>query len=133
MALMNKASILLAIAFALTGCSAATGGDIPKESALAWAKLGERAYADGADVTPLEVLEDSRCPADVQCVWAGRVRIRATIHLASGDVEQELESGKAIAVGGGSLELVDIRPVTNSRKATLPEDYRLGFRFTIRP
>jgi hypothetical protein len=130
---MKSAALLLVVSLALGACSAATGGDIPKEAALSWAKLGERAYADGTDVTPLEVLEDSRCPADAQCVWAGRVRIRATVHHGSGDVERELESGKPITVAGGKLELVAVHPATSSRKATVPEDYRLGFRFTNRP
>lgn len=80
-------------------------------------------------MTPLEVLEDSRCPADVQCVWAGQVRIRATIHLGAGDTNAELTTGKPIALADGTLELVEVKPATSSNAAIAPGDYRFGFRF----
>ncbi|MBT8262187.1 MAG: hypothetical protein KJO05_05150 [Bacteroidia bacterium] len=37
--------------------------------------LGETINLEGAQITFAEVLEDSRCPTDVQCVWAGRARV----------------------------------------------------------
>ena len=43
------------------------------------AAIGESAVVGGLVIRPLALLEDSRCPASVQCVWAGRVRIRAAI------------------------------------------------------
>jgi len=37
-----------------------------------------------------EVLEDSRCPADVVCVWAGTARLKAWVR-ATGTERRELE------------------------------------------
>ncbi|MCC4589494.1 hypothetical protein LL962_20790 [Xanthomonas sp. NCPPB 1067] len=41
--------------------------------------LGETAAVDGPKVRPDQVIEDSRCPADVQCIQAGRLIVRATV------------------------------------------------------
>lgn len=126
---MKTASALLVLSLALGSCATVPAAQSRSGSPLAWARLGERTFVDGPAVTPLAVLEDSRCPADVQCVWAGQVRIRAMIHLGSGDVEHELASGKPIHVADGSLELVEVRPVPNSKAAIAPGDYRFGLRF----
>lgn len=125
---MRTTAALLAFASALglAACGTTVVGD---DTGLAWARLGERVYVGGPAVTPLEVLEDSRCPSDVACAWAGQVRLRATIHLGSGDVERELTTGMPVPIADGSLELARVRPAVNSKKAIVPDDYRLGFRF----
>ncbi|HEX8238379.1 MAG TPA: hypothetical protein VF574_01420 [Allosphingosinicella sp.] len=41
--------------------------------------LGKRGNVGGFAVTPLRIVEDSRCPASVQCVWAGTVRLAVRI------------------------------------------------------
>jgi hypothetical protein len=132
MPVMKHAILAASLPLALAACAiipASPADPGEPNPALAWAKLGQKVYADGPQVTPLEVLEDSRCPADVQCVWAGQVRIRATIHLGSGDTSAELTSGKPIPVADGTLELVEVKPATNSKAAIAPGDYRFGFRF----
>ncbi|MBM3595373.1 MAG: hypothetical protein FJX31_06230 [Alphaproteobacteria bacterium] len=128
---MRNAILAAALSLALAACArmhSAPASSAEPGPSLAWAALGERVYVDGPAVTPLEVLEGSRCPADVQCVWAGQVRIRAMIHLASDDLERELTSSKPVPVADGSLELVEVKPATHSRAAIAPGDYRFGFR-----
>ncbi|MCW5518238.1 hypothetical protein J1N09_00200 [Aureitalea sp. L0-47] len=44
-------------------------------------QLGETITLDGTQITFSEVLEDSRCPREVQCVWAGSARVKITIAL----------------------------------------------------
>lgn len=129
---MKQATLLASLPLALAAYAvipANPADPAEPEPTLAWAALGQRVHVDGPSVTPLEVLEDSRCPADVQCVWAGQVRIRATIHLGSGDTIAELTSGKPMAVADGTVELVEVRPATSSKTAIAPGDYRFGFRF----
>ena len=41
--------------------------------------LGESATREGETVAFRAVIEDSRCPPDVQCVWAGRVQVRLEV------------------------------------------------------
>ena len=93
------------------------------------AKLGETVSVGGPRVTPLKVLEDSRCPARVQCVWAGQVRLSARIETGRGAETRELVSGKPIPVADGSLTLVEVMPPRDKAAAPYPEDYRFGFTF----
>lgn len=71
--------------------------------------LGRSAYADGPVVTPLKVIEDSRCPADVQCVWAGRLIVRTRVAGGAWARTLDLELGKPQAVADGALTLVSAR------------------------
>jgi hypothetical protein len=108
--------------------AAAANGDL---SPPVRARLGETARVDGPKVTPLAVLEDSRCPMNARCVWAGRVRIRARIDLGSGSQFREMTQGEPIQVADGSLELVEIQPdKPMAGQAGLEDpDYNFGFRF----
>lgn len=93
------------------------------------APFGEIANLDGIRVRPLELVEDSRCPASVQCVWAGRVRIRAEL---IGEGMRELTLGEPAAVGGGMLTLVDVRPGKRTPEAIPRRTYQFSFRFEPR-
>lgn len=124
---MIRTAPLLAAALLLTGCvTYRAHGD-----GIARAALGQTVAVDGPKVTPLEVLEDSRCPMNARCVWAGQVRLKVRVHLGAGDQERELTSHKPVQVADGSLELVEVQPdrVAGEGEALDPKDYRFGFRF----
>ena len=75
-----RQALALAVALALAACTttpAAPSDGIPR------AGLDERIYVDGPYVTPLEVIEDSRCPINARCVWAGRTRLSVKSDLGS--------------------------------------------------
>lgn len=81
----------------------------------------------GLTVTPLEVLEDSRCPANVDCVWAGQVRLRVNISGA----EAELISDQPLTTPNGAVVLAVVRPYPFQEwpEEELPiPPYRFGFR-----
>ena len=92
------------------------------------AGIGESAdLGAGLIVRPLEVIEDSRCPNNVQCVWAGRLRLRADL---SGS-EVELTLGEPRLTPQGSLVLALVSPGPWSRWPTgelgPKPAYRFGF------
>lgn len=121
-------------ATALIACSALLAGCVTynvRDGGIVHAELGQRVYVDGPHVTPLAVLEDSRCPQGVQCVWAGQVRINARVELKGGDSQRELELtlGKPVQIADGSLELVEVEPDAVANQTIYPEEYRFGFRF----
>jgi len=99
---------------------------------LIFAALGQTVGVDGPRVTPLAVLEDSRCPMNARCVWGGQLRLRLRIDSGRGG-EVEITSGKPITVADGTLELVQVRPDkvagAANNGAIKPSDYRFGFRF----
>lgn len=114
------------LALLLAGCAAAP--PVETTAGPARAGIGQTIQVDGIRVTPLAVVEDSRCPKGVQCVWAGRVRIGVRVDFARTEA-RELELGKSIPVADGTLELVEVLPEAVAGRKILPEDYRFGFRF----
>lgn len=95
------------------------------------AQVNETLEVGPVRVMPLAVLEDSRCAVGTQCVWAGRVRIRAQVTDAAGTTSsQEMASGTPLAVSGGNLTLVEVYPDKRKDSTLYPEEYRFGFRFT---
>lgn len=121
-------------AIALLACSALLAGCVTynvRNGGIVHADIGQRVHVDGPHVTPLAVLEDSRCPKGVQCVWAGQVRISARVELKGGDDQRELELtlGKPLQIADGSLELVEVEPEAVASRTIYPEEYRFGFRF----
>ncbi len=117
-----KQITLLAL-FALTACAS-----LPEKeySGGPTAGLNELATLEGLTVRPTALIEDSRCPSKVQCVWAGRVRIRVEV---GGQGSRELTYGEPAAVNGGTLTLVDVRPGKRTADAVPARDYRFTFTF----
>lgn len=100
-----------------------------KNDGIARATFGEAIYVDGPTITPLKLLEDSRCPTDVQCIWAGRVKIEARVDLGSGSEIRTVTMGEPARVADGTLELVEVSPDAKADRTIFPEDYRFGFIF----
>jgi hypothetical protein len=94
-------------------------------------RLNEEKTIMGARITALEVLEDSRCPADVQCIQAGTVRVRTSI-MARGDTaaqEAQFELGVPMTFGLDQVTLVAVSPAASAGSQIAPGDY--VFTFTV--
>src|SRR5690606_19131499 len=107
-----RAAFSLIAPFALAACASTAEPPSPapiEADGIARAELGERVYVDGPYVTPLAVLEDSRCPMNARCVWAGRVRLSIRVDLGSRSETREIASDKPIQVADGALSLVEVR------------------------
>jgi hypothetical protein len=92
------------------------------------AGIGETAdLGGGLTIRPLEVIEDSRCPANVACVWAGRLRLRAEV---SGEV-RELTLDETLSTPHDAALFAVARPGAwadwPEREVARPA-YRFGFR-----
>jgi hypothetical protein len=96
-------SLMLA---ALAGCATpGAGRPAAAAPAVATAGLGERVRVGDVRVLPLAVLEDSRCPERVACIWAGRLRLTALLSGLPGEAELLLGTPHALP-GGGTLTLI---------------------------
>ena len=68
-----------------------------------------------------ELIEDSRCPTDTNCIWAGNAKIQIKIRKASGAWKTfELNTGlepQAVIFEGYEIKLFDLdpKPATNIR------------------
>ena len=93
------------------------------------ARLGQTVTALDVAITPLEVLEDSRCPSDVVCIQAGTVRIRARLASGLGEGTQEFKLGQPITTEAEEVTLVEVTPYPRASAPTKPADYL--FRFEV--
>ena len=93
--------------------------------------IGDRLLLpDDRVLTPVAVVEDSRCPAEALCIQAGRLVIAVAIEDGPDARQRNLELGQPARIGGGMLTLVEGEPgPTLTQPHTMPKDYR--FRFTF--
>lgn len=96
------------------------------------ARIGAVAEALGVRVTPHEVLEDSRCPVDVECVHAGTVRVRATLASGLGTADQTFELNKPITTEAEFVTLVRVEPIAREGVAIEAHEYVFHFRIQKR-
>ncbi|WGF93640.1 hypothetical protein [Aequorivita marisscotiae] len=50
---------------------------------------GETVVLKGISIKFLEVVEDSRCPTGVDCIWAGRAKVKVAV-TANGNTEEKI-------------------------------------------
>jgi hypothetical protein len=103
-------------------------GELHANGVVAAGIGGTADLGGGLIVRPLTVIEDSRCPNNVACIWAGRLRLRADV---SGE-DLELTLGEPAATRHGPLLLAVASP---GAWAEWPANelgekpaYRFGFR-----
>ncbi|MEA9562717.1 MULTISPECIES: hypothetical protein [Xanthomonas] len=122
-------SLVLAMLWvvSLVGCAAT--GHVTSPPIEGPVRLGEIAAVDGPKVRPDNVIEDSRCPADVQCVVAGRLIVRTTVMGGGWSKQIDLTLGMPVPVADGMLTLVDATPVPLSGEAVPASAARFTFKF----
>lgn len=92
------------------------------------ARIGERISLLGVSVTPLSVLEDSRCPANVNCIQAGTVRISVKLESALGTATQEFKLGQPVTTEAEAVTLLSVAPEKISTQEVQPSEYQFTFR-----
>ncbi|HMC10006.1 MAG TPA: hypothetical protein VKH44_01900, partial [Pirellulaceae bacterium] len=88
------------------------------------AAIGEIASVSGLRIRPLRVIEDSRCPTNVRCIWAGRLVVRSEISGGSWHQTRDLELGKPQRIADGTLTLVAVSPEKAATSQIDPATYR---------
>lgn len=80
-------------------------------------------------VTPQDVVEDSRCPINARCVWAGRLVVRTRIDGAGWRDTADLTLGKPFGTHGTVIALISGEPApeAGAGRETAKEDYRFTF------
>lgn len=79
-------------------------------------------------VVPLELVEDSRCPTDVQCIQAGTVRVRALLTSGLGTAAQVFTLNAPVTTENEIITLVDVMPVKVSTQSISASEYRFTFK-----
>jgi len=116
-----KAAIALAT-ITLSACAT-----LPLANAGPTASLNQVATVGDLRIRPLEVIEDSRCPTRVQCVWAGRLVVRARMNGPGWTQVRDFELGVFQAVDHNRVTLINAEPAKSTPGSIDPNAYRFTF------
>lgn len=111
----------LGLALAVTAGSAQGSPNLPSGG------LGESIEVDyDIFVVPEAVIEDSRCPVNVDCIWAGRLVLRVQMQFPLRDLPMTIEFGETRSVGSGSLTFYAASPERTTDPIP-PQNYHFSF------
>lgn len=118
----------LAILFclALPACAATPQQQVVDPGVEFTLAPGEMAAVQGTGVKIrfVAVTQDSRCPKDTTCIWAGEVKAQIDVLKITQTWQVELPEGGNTAVDGRRVTLVRIEPQPVSTAKLAPQDYR---------
>lgn len=93
--------------------------------------LGQGVRVGDLTVTPLKVVEDSRCPINARCVWAGRLIVDTRIEgkTAEGTWRDSanMTLGETYGTHGRVIALVSGEPGRTTDRETRPQDYHFVY------
>lgn len=127
----SAAALLAGLAWAALSWGA---GPPPADVAV---RVGESAACgEGLTVKFEEVLQDSRCPQGVSCVWSGNARVALTFALSGGKPERvELNTNlepRSLDVLGYTVQLVSLSPVPKIHEKTDAKSYTATLKISRR-
>ena len=88
-------------------------------------KAEQTVSLDNLKVTFLEIVEDSRCPSDVTCVWQGRasIKLNAENEDHSEDMILTMGENSTAQIEMYKINLIDLSPYPISKKIISTEEY----------
>jgi hypothetical protein len=90
--------------------------------------MGGFAKFKDISIRPTALVEDSRCPADVQCIQAGTVRIKIEIVSGMGTSTSILTLGKEFTTEAERITLTAVTPQKRSQTQIATGEYQLTFK-----
>lgn len=121
--------IVLSGALLFRSYSGAPSGvrDMGREEGVVALALGESAKFGSLTITPLELIEDSRCAIDMVCVWAGTVRVKLRTVSGLGASEQTLELGRSMTTEAEEVKFISVSPSRKESEPAPEGEYRFSF------
>ena len=122
-----KAVITLFVAtIALSACATTplAGSSVRGDG---FARIDQQTRVGALVVTPLAVVEDSRCPFNARCIWAGRLLLKTRIAGAGWRETVTLTLGQPNATHGAGLALVSAEPGKMAGSPPSPPASLFGF------
>jgi hypothetical protein len=89
---------------------------------------GQTVTYSGLSIKFASILEDSRCPIDVNCIQAGTVRVETELTSESVSYEKAFTLGEAVLVAGRRITLVQVEPYMQTGIEITDKEYRLTFK-----
>lgn len=117
---------------ALSACAVIPGAPSPESVALPQGTpvaLGQAVQVGPVVATPIAVVEDSRCPINARCVWAGRLVVKTRIDGAGWRDTADLTLGEPWSTHDTVLALTSGEPgkMAGEGQETPKEAYRFTY------
>lgn len=127
-----KHALLFAAALPLAACAVVPNSpivDSPHEVAQQGSAVGllRPVQLGRVVVTPMRVTEDSRCPINARCVWAGRVVLETRIDGPGWRQTQPLVLGEPHTVRDVTVTLTEVSPGHTTDRRVTSAEYRFRF------
>ena len=117
---------LVVAALLLSACSIVTlPGTSMRSDGLA--AMGQPTRVGRLVVTPQSLVEDSRCPINARCIWAGRLVLKTRIDGAGWRETVDLTLGQPHSTHGTGLALVSAEPGKTAGATPSPPASLFGF------
>ncbi len=95
--------------------------------------IGQKGQVGDLSLVWNKPIEDSRCPAGVQCIWAGDVRVNVTMSLAGYSETTNLSTTNAgFLFDGHAVSITSVTPTLDQSSVISPQDYRITFHVEAR-
>lgn len=92
-------------------------------------KVRETVKVWDLSITLEGIVGDSRCPVDVQCVWAGVLETKVKVADLSESKIMNVSSGKgSYLFGDYNISIVSVMPLNVSKNNILSSEYKITFR-----
>lgn len=117
---MKTALFALLTLASLTGCATSP----VSERSDGFAMIGQTTRVAAVKIRPESVVEDSRCPMNARCVWAGQVVVDTTV-MRGGTAERRQFTLGEPADDGLMLDTVEPGKMTGT--PLKPSDYTFHF------
>jgi hypothetical protein len=131
------ASLAVCVLMGLYGCAPATIKEFSLDEPFTLF-VRQKAQVAELQIQFLGVSQDSRCPVDVECVWAGNAQITLRVSLKDSTEETVITINSyteptAAVYEGFRIEFVDLRPVPRSDRPINPAEYRVTLKVSRVP
>lgn len=91
--------------------------------------VGKSVFINGVRITLNKIVQDSRCPIDVQCIQAGWVTANVTLKSDTDKETRDISSNAApVAFDSYKISIESIKPSRVANSTIEPENYLLTFR-----
>jgi len=128
---MKNIFSLIVLPLLILGCQNSITSVNPEIGKTFKINLCQTLEFQGADlrVTFEELLEDSRCPEGVTCVWAGNGRVSIKLNELQAELNTYLDP-KSIDLSGYEIELFSLAPYPKINNEIEQEEYILEMMVT---
>jgi hypothetical protein len=131
------ASLVVCVLVGLWGCAPPTIKEFSLDEPFTLS-VRQKAQVGELQIQFLGVSQDSRCPMDVECIWAGNAKITLKVSLKDSTKETVITINSyteptAAVYEGFRIEFVDLRPVPRSDRPINPAEYRVTLKVSRVP